>query len=110
MPSSRRESWHDFILGHHKTPRRKSTHDIHDDILKKLNLSPFLGGSGMNIHDQDYYKTTHREFKHLDHLDIHQFQKDRAVFMSHGALHLNHIGRNAYVIFGNMYPNLPQTF
>ena len=94
MPSSRRESWHDIILGHHKTPRRKSTHDIHDDILRKLNLSPILGGSGMNIHDHDYYKTTHREYKHLDHLDIHQFQKDRAVFMSHGAIHLNHLGRN----------------
>ena len=107
MPSSRRESWHDIILSHHKTPRRKSTHDIHDDILRKLNLSPILGGSEMNIHDHDYYKTTHREYKHLDHLDIHQFQKDRAVFMSHGALHLNHIGRNSYVCFGNMFANLP---
>ena len=93
MPSSRRTSWHDIILGHHKEPRRKSTHDIHDEVLKKLNLSPILGGSGMNIHDHGYYRSTHREYEHLDHRDLRQFQKERDMFMSHGALHLNQTGR-----------------
>ena len=73
-------------MGHLIKPRRQSTNDINDKVLKNMRWSPILGGSRISLTDSRSSLSPSRPKIHRP------FVRGKAMFMSHGTLNLQDIG------------------
>ena len=73
-------------MGHFTKPRRQSTNDINDKLLKNMRWSPILGGSRISLGDSRSSLSPSRPKIHRP------FVKGKTMFMSHGTLNLQDIG------------------
>ncbi len=98
MASVKCQSLQDVVLGHYKLTRRKSEHDIYDKAFRRIQLSPILGGSRVNIHDSAHFPfSAHVGHGHED-LNLNQFRQEREAYFSHGDVRESLEGRLAVLM------------